>query len=74
MPPKPVTPGGDLQWAPFQMLCLILGPLLLKPLMQPNLDQPMFDPEVLARRSAANQQLLRRGQFGEDPPTRNRSR
>ncbi|TCC00365.1 TetR/AcrR family transcriptional regulator [Micromonospora zingiberis] len=58
---------GDPQWAPFQMLCLILGPLLLEPVMQPNLDQPMFDPQVLARRSAANQRLLRHGLFGATP-------
>ncbi|MFC0528756.1 TetR/AcrR family transcriptional regulator [Phytohabitans kaempferiae] len=58
--------GLDLEWAPFQMLCLILGPLLLEPVMQPSLDRPMFDPEVLARRSAANQRLLRHGLFG--PP------
>ncbi|WJV45645.1 TetR/AcrR family transcriptional regulator [Streptomyces flavofungini] len=52
------------EWAPFQMLCLILGPLLLERVMQPNLDEPMFAPEVLARRSAANQILLMRGFFG----------
>lgn len=56
--------GVDRQWAPFQMLCLILGPLLLEPVMQPNLDRPMFDPQVLAERSAANQRLLRHGLFG----------
>ncbi|KXK63951.1 TetR family transcriptional regulator [Micromonospora rosaria] len=61
-------PDADLRWAPFQMLCLILGPLLLEPVMQPNLDQPMFDPQVLAGRSAANQRLLRRGLLGADPP------
>ncbi|MDQ7908121.1 helix-turn-helix domain-containing protein [Phytohabitans sp. ZYX-F-186] len=54
----------DVEWAPFQMLCLILGPLLLEPVMQPNLDRPMFDPRVLAGRSAANQRLLRHGLFG----------
>lgn len=59
----------DAQWAPFQMLCLILGPLLLEPVMQPNLDVPMFDTEVLASRSAANQHLLRYGLFGEPPAT-----
>ncbi|GGM89594.1 TetR/AcrR family transcriptional regulator [Dactylosporangium sucinum] len=58
---------GDLEWAPLQMLCLILGPLLLEPVMQPNLNRPMFDPDVLAHRSAANQRLLRRGLFGADP-------
>ncbi|MEU9456707.1 helix-turn-helix domain-containing protein [Streptomyces sp. NPDC048277] len=56
--------GPDEEWAPFQMLCLILGPLLLERVMQPQLDEPMFGPEVLARRSAANQQLLLRGYYG----------
>ncbi|PZG19129.1 TetR family transcriptional regulator [Micromonospora craterilacus] len=59
--------GGETEWAPFQMLCLILGPLLLEPVMQPNVDRPMFDPEVLAGRSAANQRLLRHGLFGQPP-------
>lgn len=57
---------ADLRWAPFQMLCLIVGPLLLEPVMQPNLDQPMFEAPALARRSAANQRLLRLGLFGAD--------
>lgn len=60
-------PNADSQWAPFQMLCLVLGPLLLEPVMQPNLDQPMFDPQVLAGRSAANQRLLCLGLFGQEP-------
>jgi len=60
---------ADLEWAPFQMLCLIVGPLLLEPVMQPNLDRPMFDVQVLARRSVANQRLLRLGLFGADPAT-----
>ncbi|WP_405956552.1 TetR/AcrR family transcriptional regulator [Streptomyces phaeochromogenes] len=57
--------GPDEEWAPFQMLCLILGPLLLERVMQPSLDEPMFAPEVLARRSAANQRLLLRGYYGQ---------
>ncbi|MEU5643247.1 TetR/AcrR family transcriptional regulator [Streptomyces milbemycinicus] len=57
---------GDEEWAPFQMLCLILGPLLLERVMQPNLSAPMFAPEVLARRSVANQRLLLHGLFGSD--------
>lgn len=56
--------GPDDEWAPFQMLCLILGPLLLERVMQPNLDEPMFAPEVLTRRSVANQRLLLQGFFG----------
>ncbi|MEK8174204.1 hypothetical protein NKH77_50170 [Streptomyces sp. M19] len=42
----------------------MLGPLLLERVMQPHLDRPMFAPEVLARRSAANQRLLRHGFYG----------
>ncbi|MET9037774.1 TetR/AcrR family transcriptional regulator [Streptomyces mirabilis] len=45
----------DEEGAPFQMRCLILGPLLLERVMQPNLDEPMFGPEAPARRSEANQ-------------------
>ncbi|MFF3262155.1 TetR/AcrR family transcriptional regulator [Streptomyces sp. NPDC002932] len=61
-----VRTGSDAQtWAPFQILCLVLGPLLLERVMQPGLDRPMFAPEVLAQRSAANQRLLLHGLFGE---------
>ncbi|MBI0294167.1 TetR/AcrR family transcriptional regulator [Streptomyces sp. PRKS01-29] len=52
------------EWAPFQVLCLVLGPLLLERVMQPHCDEPMFDPAVLARRSAANQRLLLQGLYG----------
>lgn len=57
--------GPDQEWAPFQMLCLILGPLLLERVMQPHLGRPMFAPDVLARRSAANQRLLSQGFWGQ---------
>ncbi|MFD7003893.1 TetR/AcrR family transcriptional regulator [Streptomyces mirabilis] len=53
----------DEEWAPFQMLCLILGPLLLERVKLPNLDELMLGPEALARRSAADQQLLLRGYY-----------
>ncbi|MFE5369432.1 TetR/AcrR family transcriptional regulator [Streptomyces mirabilis] len=33
----------------FPMRCLILGPLPLERVMQPNLDEPMFGPEAPAR-------------------------
>ncbi|MER7236158.1 helix-turn-helix domain-containing protein [Streptomyces olivaceus] len=56
--------GADDAWAPFQLLCLILGPLLLERVMQPNLDDPMFAPDVLRHRSAANQRLLLHGFYG----------
>ncbi|MFJ5848464.1 TetR/AcrR family transcriptional regulator [Streptomyces sp. NPDC092903] len=59
------TDSGAQTWAPFQILCLVLGPLLLERVMQPGLDRPMFAPEVLAQRSAANQRLLLHGLFGD---------
>lgn len=52
------------EWAPFQVLCLVLGPLLLERVMQPHCDEPMFDPAVLAQRSVANQRLLLQGLYG----------
>ncbi|MFD7715892.1 TetR/AcrR family transcriptional regulator [Streptomyces sp. NPDC059814] len=54
----------DDEWAPFQVLCLILGPLLLERVMQPHHDGPLFAPQALARRSAANQHLLLQGFYG----------
>lgn len=58
---KPVPEG---EWAPFQVLCLVLGPLLLERVMQPHCGEPLFDAPVLAGRSAANQRLLRQGLYG----------
>ncbi|MFC4560462.1 TetR/AcrR family transcriptional regulator [Nocardiopsis mangrovi] len=56
------APGGaDERWAPYQVLFLILGPMLLEPLMQRTLGGPVFAPEVLDERSAANQRLLMHG-------------
>ena len=54
----------DAEWAPFQVLCLVLGPLLLERVMQPHHEGPLFAPKALARRSAANQHLLLRGLYG----------
>ncbi|KUO15641.1 TetR/AcrR family transcriptional regulator [Streptomyces dysideae] len=56
------APEGE--WAAFQVLCLVLGPLLLERVMQPHHGEPMFDPQVLAQRSAANQRLLLQGLYG----------
>lgn len=56
------APEGE--WAAFQVLCLVLGPLLLERVMQPHHGEPMFDPRVLAQRSAANQRLLLQGLYG----------
>ncbi|GAA5201029.1 hypothetical protein GCM10023322_80210 [Rugosimonospora acidiphila] len=56
-----VRADADPDWARFQLLLLVLGPLLLEPLLPAD----AFEPAVLARRSAANQRLLRHGLFHE---------
>ncbi|RKN39029.1 TetR/AcrR family transcriptional regulator [Streptomyces hoynatensis] len=56
--------AADAAWAPFQLLSVVLGPLLLERVAQPHLAAPMFGPEALAERSAANQRLLLRGWYG----------
>lgn len=64
---------SDRLWAPYQVLFLVLGPALLEPVMRPSLARPVFAPEVLHDRSAANQRLLARGMLpphdaGDAPP------
>ncbi|TDC77003.1 TetR/AcrR family transcriptional regulator [Actinomadura sp. 7K507] len=54
---------ADPEWAPYQVLFLILGPLLLEPAIQPTLDTDAFDQPTLERRSTANQHLLQNGLF-----------
>lgn len=58
--------GTDERWAPYQVLFLVLGPMLLEPVMRPGLDTPVFDPVVVAERSAANQRLIAHGMFAKD--------
>ncbi len=52
------------RWEPYQVLFLILGPVLLEPVMTPGLPRPVFDPPVVAERSGANQRLIARGILG----------
>jgi AcrR family transcriptional regulator len=53
----------DPLWAPYQLVFLIVGPLLLEPLIQQRLDEAVFDVDVIAGRSAANLRLLSHGIF-----------
>jgi hypothetical protein len=53
--------GADATWAPYQLLFLILGPLVLEPAIQPSLGVGLFAPEVVKQRSEANQRLLSDG-------------
>ncbi|MBR8641376.1 TetR/AcrR family transcriptional regulator [Streptomyces tuirus] len=59
-----IRPDTDPEWAPYQVLFLILGPLLLEPVIQPGLVGDAFAPDVLTARSAANQRFLIHGLFG----------
>lgn len=53
----------DRRWAAYQVLFLILGPLLLEPSLEGVLGGDPFAPSTLTERSAANQRLLQRGLF-----------
>lgn len=54
-------PAEDRRWAAYQVLFLVLGPLLLEPSLEVVLGGDPFAPSTLAERSAANQRLLQRG-------------
>jgi TetR/AcrR family transcriptional regulator, regulator of cefoperazone and chloramphenicol sensitivity len=55
--------SSDVLWRPFQVLFVILGTLLLEPVIQRHIDEPVYAPEVLRKRTAANYDLLARGLF-----------
>ncbi len=55
--------GVDPLWAPYQVVFLIVGPLLLEPLIQRRQADPVFGADVIRRRSAANLRLLSHGIF-----------
>jgi hypothetical protein len=53
---RPADTAQD--WAPYQILFLILGPMLLEHAIRDTLDADPFDPNLLVSRSHANQQLI----------------
>ncbi len=57
-----LRPGSDPQWRPFQVLSVILGPLLLEPVIQRHIGGP-YTPENVRRRTAANLDFIARGLF-----------
>lgn len=59
--PQAPLADQDHRWAAYQVLFLVLGPLLLELPMHAVLGADPFAPDTLAERSAANQRLLRRG-------------
>lgn len=61
-----LRPGSDPQWRPFQVLSVILGPLLLEPVIQRHIGDP-FGPANVRRRTAANLDFIASGLFTQPP-------
>ena len=60
-----IRADSDPEWRPFQVLAVVLGPLLLEPVMQRHIGEPAYAPDVVRRRTAANLDVLSRGLFSE---------
>jgi len=56
-----LRPGTDPRWRPYQVLFVVLGPLLLEPLLQRELEGHAFDPDVVESRTRANYEFFARG-------------
>ena len=61
---------ADPEWRPFQVLSVVLGPLLMEPVMQRNIGEPAYAPDVVRRRTSANLDFLSRGLFTRAADTR----
>ncbi len=58
-----IRADSDPEWRPFQVLAVVLGPLLMEPVMQRHIGEPAYAPDVVRRRTAANLDVLSRGLF-----------
>jgi AcrR family transcriptional regulator len=61
---------SDAEWRPFQVLSVILGPLLMEPVMQRHIGEPAYSPDAVRRRTAANLDFVSRGLFTPAADTR----
>jgi AcrR family transcriptional regulator len=52
---------ADPTWRPYQVLYVVLGPLLLETLLERHLGADAFDPDVIAARSQANHDFFAHG-------------
>ncbi len=59
---------ADAVWSPYQILFLLLGPLLLEPSLRHATEPDPFSAKLLDERSRANQRLLESGLFQERRP------
>ncbi len=67
-----IRPGTDPTWRPYQVLFVMLGPLLLEPLLEQHVGADAFDPTVVAARSRANFEFFAHGLLA-DPPGEQRA-
>jgi len=58
-----IRADSDPEWRPFQVLSVILGPLLMEPVIQRHIGEPAYAPDVVRRRTAANLDFVSRGLF-----------
>jgi AcrR family transcriptional regulator len=65
-----IRSDADPEWRPFQVLSVVLGPLLMEPVMQRNIGEPAYAPDVVRRRTSANLDFLSRGLFTRAADTR----
>ncbi len=62
-----LRPEADPTWRPYQVLFVMLGPLLLEPLLAQHLGADAFDPATVAARSRANFEFFAHGLLAEPP-------
>jgi AcrR family transcriptional regulator len=67
-----LRPGTNPTWRPYQVLFVMLGPLLLEPLLEEHLGADAFAPSVVAARSRANFEFFAHGLLA-DPPGEQRA-
>lgn len=56
-----MRPGTDLTWAALNLTLIWLAPLLLQPLVEPHLDQPLLSDAGMRRWRDANAALIAHG-------------
>jgi TetR/AcrR family transcriptional regulator, regulator of cefoperazone and chloramphenicol sensitivity len=56
-----IRAGTDPEWRALQQLILVVGPLILRPLVERELGTSLYAPESVDRWMAANVDLLERG-------------
>lgn len=61
-----LRPGTDVRLRPFQVLFVVLGPLLLEPVMQRHLGE-LYAPDAVRARTAANYDFVSHGLFADLP-------